>query len=191
MEDLRAHLLDVAVDLTQSAGIRVEGLDPLLRQRRQHQVLGISLLLGRRASVTEPPGPRTAALHRGRGAARTSGEEVAARHGVVAATRGGAKKSTACVRKKRITSVASAPARARSPRGRDDTRGRASRPEPETFASAAGTASPESASQEHQARTKSDEERGNGSEDGDPDPSATSPLAGRRLRPGHERAATT
>ena len=36
----RAHLLDVAVDLTQAVGIRVEGLDPLLRESRQHQVRG-------------------------------------------------------------------------------------------------------------------------------------------------------
>ena len=51
--DLRTHLLDVAVDLTKPLRVRVQRLDSLLGQRREHQVrrhLAPSSLL---ASVTE------------------------------------------------------------------------------------------------------------------------------------------
>ena len=65
VEHLRPHLLDVAVDLTQSTGIRVQRLHSLFRQRRQHQVdRHLAPLLAFRASVTEHPGRRTGARRR-------------------------------------------------------------------------------------------------------------------------------
>ena len=71
VEHLRAHLLDVAVDLGEPRRVRVQGLDALLRQRRQHQVgRHLTPFVARRASVTEPPGRRRGARRRGRAAAR-------------------------------------------------------------------------------------------------------------------------
>ena len=71
VQHLRSHLLDVAVDLTKTCGVRVERLDPLLGEAGQHQVRRhLAPLVALRASVTEPPGRRTGGMRRGRAAAR-------------------------------------------------------------------------------------------------------------------------
>ena len=84
VQDLRAHLLDVAVHLTQSPGVRVQRLDSLLGERRQHQVRRHLAPFLARASVTEPPGRRRARPRRGRGGSQDEvGEEDRRAHGVV------------------------------------------------------------------------------------------------------------